>query len=108
MKPTNGVKIDAYKKELAKIQKQKDRLLDLYLSEGITKPVFTDKTHDFEQREEFLKQELKRLAPPISGDITAEKVKKMLSDFLNSANADSPEYKKRLLGHVRGADHFIE
>ncbi len=96
-KPVNNEKIATYKAELEKLAKQKERLLDLYLTEGITKPVFASKTHELERREEFIAAELQRLTPGVPVALTADDVKKSLDEFLNSPNADSPEYKKRLL-----------
>lgn len=96
-KPVNNEKIAAYKKELEKLGKQKERLLDLYLTEGVTKPVYAAKTHELERREEFIVAELQRLTPCLPVALTAEHIRKSLDKFLNSPNADSPEYKKRLL-----------
>lgn len=96
-KPVEAEKIAMYQGEIEKLKRQKERLLDLYLSEGITKAVFAAKTRELEQREEFIEAELLRLDPGVPAVLTAEDVRRSLGAFLNSPNSDSPEYKKRLL-----------
>jgi len=97
IKPANDKKVSEYKSELEKIKRRRDRLLDLYLSEGITKEDYSSKADELTRREAFLSDELKRLCPAIPTGLTAEVVLKKLKEYANSANADSPQYKRRLL-----------
>ena len=87
----------SYKKELSKIKTQKERLLDLYLSGGIDKGVYSARAGDFAAREQFLAAEVSRLSAPVTSNVDAGKIKAALDAFRKSANADSPEYKRRLL-----------
>ncbi len=96
-KPADQKKIDGYKSELEKIKKQRDRLLDLYLSDGLSKEAYSAKADELNARAEFLDREINRLSPDVPVGLTAEDVRKRLTSFIESANADSPEYKKRLL-----------
>ncbi len=96
-KPAENKLLDGYKVELAKIRKQRERLLDLYLSEGIEKAAYTAKVGELDRREEFLSREVRRLSPAVPESLTADDVRAKLAEFVESANADSPEYKKRLL-----------
>ena len=96
-KPADQKKIDGYKSELEKIKKQRDRLLDLYLSDGLSKEAYSAKADELNARAEFLDREINRLSPDVPIGLTAEDVRKRLASFVESANADSPEYKKRLL-----------
>lgn len=89
--------LSSYKKELSKIKTQKERLLDLYLSGGIDKGVYSARAGDFAAREQFLAAEVSRLSTPATADVDANKIKAALDAFRKSANADSPEYKRRLL-----------
>ena len=81
----------------SKNQKQRDRLLDLYLSDGLSKEAYSAKADELNARAEFLDREINRLSPDVPVGLTAEDVRKRLTSFIESANADSPEYKKRLL-----------
>jgi site-specific DNA recombinase len=87
----------SYKKELSKIKTQKERLLDLYLSGGIDKAVYSARAGEFSSREQFLTSEVSRLSVPTTANVDASKIKTALDAFRKSANADSPEYKRRLL-----------
>ena len=49
------------------------------------------------RREEFLAREVRRLSPVVPESLTVEDVRAKLAGFVESANADSPEYKRRLL-----------
>lgn len=95
--PVNQKEIDGRKKELEKIRAQQNKLLDLYLSEGITKAAFTTKSEELSVRAEFVEKELQRLSPSRRSPDDFSEIKKRLTAFANSANADSPEYKRRLL-----------
>ena len=86
-----------YKKELAKVKEQRDRLLDLYLSGDMPKDSYIKKAKELEARQAFLSDELKRITAFIPKSIDPEKMEKALADFNESANADDLEYKKRLL-----------
>lgn len=96
-KPVDQKMVDGYKSELLKLKKQRDRLLDLYLSEGLSKDAYSAKADELNARADFLERELSRLSPAVPANLTAEEVRKRLASFTESANADSPEYKKRLL-----------
>ena len=95
--PTDQKKIDGYKSEIAKLGRQRDKLLDLYLSDGISKEAYSAKADELNNRAEFLETEIARLSPEVPDDLTADEVRRRLNAFVESANADSPEYKKRLL-----------
>lgn len=96
-KPAENKLVGEYKSELEKIRKQRDRLLDLYLSEAIEKSAYAAKAGELNARAEFLDREINRLSPDVPIGLTAEDVRKRLASFVESANADSPEYKRRLL-----------
>lgn len=96
-KPAENKLVGEYKSELEKIRKQRDRLLDLYLSEAIEKSAYAAKAGELDRREEFLAREVRRLSPVVPESLTVEDVRAKLAGFVESANADSPEYKRRLL-----------
>lgn len=96
-KPSDEKKINEYKTELEKVRKQRDRLLDLYLLEGLTKDAYSAKADELSRREDFLAGEIKRLCPATPAGLTADDVRKKINEFIESANADSPQYKRRLL-----------
>lgn len=96
-KPAEDKKLSGYKSELEKIKKQRARLLDLYLTEAITKDAFTEKSGELGAREEFLTGEIGRLSPAVPTQLSADDVRERLNSFINSANADSPQFKRRLL-----------
>lgn len=96
-KPAENKLVGEYKSELEKIRKQRDRLLDLYLSEALDKAAYAAKAGELERREEFLAREVRRLSPVVPESLTVEEVRAKLAGFVESANADSPEYKRRLL-----------
>ena len=104
-KPADQKKVDGYVSELEKIKKQRDRLLDLYLSEGLTKEAYSAKADELNSRIEFLSREIARLSPRVPESLTAAEVRRRLAAFTESANADSTEYKKRLLATY--VDHIV-
>lgn len=93
----NAADANAYRKELEKVRNQKARLLDLYLSEALDKATFALKSRELDSREGFLDGEIKRLSAPVSIVVEPDKIKTALEGFIKSPNADSSEYKKRLL-----------
>ena len=89
--------LKSYERELKNIYGKRDRLLDLYLSGDISKAAYSEKAHDLETRAEYLQSEIKRMTPAAPVSVSAAALKKALTAYADSANADSPEYKKRIL-----------
>lgn len=91
-----AAQLSAYQEELKKLSGQRERLLDLYLSGGLDKELYAKKSDELYSRIEFLTQEVAKLSVP-SIEVSAERIRSALKAFNDSANADSVEYKKRLL-----------
>lgn len=89
--------VDALNTRLRKLQEQKNKLLDLYLSGSVDKAVYSVKFGELGKAEELVKAELKRATAAVPRIQDVEELKSALLSFVHSASADSLEYKKRLL-----------
>lgn len=83
--------------KLDRIQTQKGRLLDLYISGSVEKAAYSAKFAELGRAEELVREELKRATAAIPAALDVEKLRAALLAFVKSPGSDSLEYKKRLL-----------
>lgn len=83
--------------KIKKLQIQKDKLLDLYLSGDVDKGSYSAKFAELGIAEELVKEELRRATAPVPIVQDLSLLKDALLSFVSSPQADSVEYKKRLL-----------
>lgn len=84
-------------REIEKLKRHQDRLLDLYLDGALDIPSYNARKAELATTLDFYFDKLKKsltMAPEV---LTVDLIKSMLGQFLNSPQADSLEYKKMLL-----------
>jgi site-specific DNA recombinase len=84
-------------KEIEKIKRQQQRLLDLYLDGSMEIPTYNSRKAELASNLDFYLDKLARTQVAKPDMITLDLVKSRIAAFLKSAKADSLEYQKLLL-----------
>ena len=82
--------VDALNTRLRKLQEQKNKLLDLYLSGSVDKAVYSVKFGELGKAEELVKAELKRATAAVPRIQDVEELKSALLSFVHSASNALP------------------
>lgn len=76
-------KIPQKEEELTEIKNKLDKLLDLYMEQGITKEIYSSKSKELEEKIQILDNEIKALKDEKAN---RDKVKEKLEDVINNIN----------------------
>ncbi len=89
--------INKYKNEIDKVNKQMDKLLDLYLDSAIEKDDYIKRKNELMNQLNFYEEQIKTLPKIDLNLLNFDFIKSSISNFCNSWKADTDEYKKMTL-----------